>query len=60
MEGVGSVGLEDGSVSFVTGTRSGPEDGELEVDIPELHGPGPPDFGLLVDDDSPDDGDGVG
>lgn len=36
MEGVGSVGLEGGSVSFVTGTRSGPEDGELEVGVSEL------------------------
>ena len=31
MEGVGSVGLEDGSVSLVTSTGSGPEDGEFDI-----------------------------
>ena len=59
MEGAGAVGLEDGSVSLVTGPGSSPEDGELELGVSELDGPGSPDLVLLVEDDSLDDGDGV-
>ena len=59
-EGVGSVGLEDGTISLVAGSADVSEDGELDVAGPELEGPGPSDFVLGLDDGGLDDGDGVG
>lgn len=60
MEGVGSVGLEDGSVPAVAGTGSSPQDWELQLGVSVLDGPGSPDLVLLVDHHGPDDRDGVG
>jgi hypothetical protein len=59
VEGVGTVGLEDGMISPAAGAGGSPEDGELELGVPELVGPGSPDFVLLVEDGGLDDGDGV-
>lgn len=60
MEGVGSVGLENGTIAPVTGSGDSSEDGELELGVTELDGLGSSDLLLLVEDDGLDDGDGVG
>ena len=59
-ECVRSCGSEDVSVSSLTGTVGSPENGKLELAVSELDAPGSPDFVLLVEDCSSDDGDGVG
>ena len=57
---VGSVGLEDGTISPVAGSAGVPEDGELDAAVSELVGSGPSDFVFGLDDGGLDDGDGVG
>ena len=59
-ECVRSCGSEDISVSPLTGTMGSPENGKLELAVSELDASGSPDFVLLVEDCSSDDGDGVG
>ena len=55
MEGVGSVGLEDCSVSLAAGARSSSKDGKLEVGVSVLKTSGSSDFSLLVKDGGSDD-----
>ena len=55
MEGVGSVGLEDGTISLVAGSAGVSEDGELDLAVPELVGSGSSDVLLGLDDGSLDD-----
>lgn len=50
MEGVGSVGLEDGTISLVAGSAGVSEDGELDIAVPELEGSGSSDLILSLDD----------
>ena len=59
-EGVGPSSSEDASVSPLAGAVGSPEDGKPELVVSELDALGSPDFVLLVEDGSPDDGDGVG
>lgn len=52
-------GLEDGSVSLVTGPGHSADYGELDVVLPEEVGLGPADVVLLLEHGRPDDRDGV-
>ncbi|CAM6005240.1 unnamed protein product [Sphagnum balticum] len=58
-EGVGSVGSENRPISSMAGPTSGSENRKSELSISEEVALGPPDFILLVEDSSSDDGDSV-
>ena len=52
---VGSVGLEDGTISPVAGSAGVPEDGELDLAVPVLEGFGSSDLILGLDNGGLDD-----
>ena len=59
LEGVGSVGLEDGSISLVAGSGDGSKDGELELAVSVEVALGPSDLVFFVENRGSDDRNGV-